>query len=178
MRWSRALVLVAILALLAACGGGGGDGDGNGDDGDGATQSEPAEATPDDENDDGGGDDGDDDGDDGNGDDDGGSTGSFDLDRAFEILTPPSGTELSKTTAEGIIFAAWDSDDDFDSLRSFYEDAIDEAGFEVITTTEAQGGIAWVVGVDDGSGVGGSISLFPASDGSGTQISVTIGEEG
>lgn len=177
MRWSRALVLVAILALLAACGGGGGDGDGNGDDGDGATQSEPAEATPDDENDDGG-DDGDDDGDDGNGDDDGGSTGSFDLDRAFEILTPPGGTELSKTTAEGIIFAAWDSDDDFDSLRSFYEDAIDEAGFEVITTTEAQGGIAWVVGVDDGSGVGGSISLFPASDGSGTQISVTIGEEG
>ena len=175
MRWSRALVLVAILALLAACGGGGGDGDGNGDDGDGATQSEPAEATPDDENDDGGGDDG---GDDGNGDDDGGSTGSFDLDRAFEILTPPGGTELSKTTAEGIIFAAWDSDDDFDSLRSFYEDAIDEAGFEVITTTEAQGGIAWVVGVDDGSGVGGSISLFPASDGSGTQISVTIGEEG
>ena len=178
MRWSRALVLIAILALLAACGGGGGGGggDGNGEDGDGAAQSEPAEATPED----GGGDDGDGDDGDGGGDDgdDGGSTGSFDLDRAFEILTPPSGTELSKTTAEGIIFAAWDSDDDFDSLRSFYEDAIDEAGFDVITTTEAQGGIAWVVGVDDGSGVGGSISLFPASDGSGTQISVTIGEEG
>ena len=158
--WSRS------LPLLAACGGGGGSGDdGDGDDGGGTTQSEPAEATPEDGGGDGGG------GDDG-------STGSFDLDRAFEILTPPSGTELSKTTAEGIIFAAWDSDDDFESLRSFYEDAIDEAGFEVITTTEAQGGIAWVVGLDDGSGVGGSISLFPASDGSGTQISVTIGEEG
>jgi hypothetical protein len=166
MRRTRALPLVAILTLLAACGGGGGGGDdGDGDDGGGTTQSEPAEATPEDGGGDGGG------GDDG-------STGSFDLDRAFEILTPPSGTELSKTTAEGIIFAAWDSDDDFDSLRSFYEDAIDEAGFEVITTTEAQGGIAWVVGLDDGSGVGGSISLFPASDGSGTQISVTIGEEG
>lgn len=165
MRWSRALVLIAILALLTACGGGGGGGNGgdNGDGGGDTTQSEPAEATPDD----GGGDDGDD---------GGGSTGSFDLERAFEILTPPSGTELSKTTAEGVIFAAWDSDDDLDSLRSFYEDAISEAGFEVITTTEAQGGIGWVVAVDDDSGVGGSISLFPASDGSGTQISVTVGE--
>lgn len=166
MRWSRAMVLIAILALLAACGGGGGggDGDGNGGDGDsnGTTQSEPAAG----------------DGEDGDGGEGGGSTGSFDLDRAFEILTPPGGTELSKTTAEGIIFAAWETDDDFDSLRSFYEGAIDEAGFEVITTTEAQGGIAWVVAEPGGSGVGGSISIFPASDGSGTQISVTIGEGG
>ena len=178
MRWSRALVLIAILALMAACGGAGDGGDdgGDGGDGEGATQSEPADAsTPGDGgSEDGNGDGGDDGGDDG----DGGSTGSFDLDRAFELLTPPNGTDLSKTTAEGIIFAAWDTDDDFDSIRSFYEDAIDEAGFEVITTTEAQGGIAWVVGLDDGSGVGGSISIFPASDGSGTQISVTIGEEG
>lgn len=172
MRWSRALPLIAILALLTACGGGGGNGDdGNGDDGDdgnGTAQSEPAEATPED----GGGDDG------GGGDDDGddGSNGSFDLEAAFERLTPPGGTELSKTTAQGVIFAAWDTDEDLDSLRDFYEDAIGDVGFEVIQTTEAQGGIAWIVGVDDDSGIGGSISVFPASDGSGTQVSVTIGE--
>jgi len=173
MRWTQALAVILVMLLVAACGGGSGNGGDNG--GDSGGESQPA--------DDGGGDDGgesqpaDDGGDDGGGD-DGGQTGSFDLDHAFEVLTPPNATELSKTTAQGVIFAAWDTDESLDSLRSFYEDAMDELGLEVITTTEAQGGIAWVVTDGGDSGNGGSISIFPASDGSGTQVSVTIGEGG
>jgi hypothetical protein len=178
MRWTQALAVIVIVLLVAACGGGGNGngGDGGGDNG---GESQPADG--------GGGDDGGGDGggesqpaDDGGGDDgggDGGQTGSFDLDHAFEVLTPPNATEISKTTAQGVIFAAWDTDESLDSLRSFYEDAFDELGLEVITTTEAQGGIAWVVAESEGSSTGGSISIFPASDGTGTQVSVTIGEE-
>jgi hypothetical protein len=155
---------------VAACGGGSGDGNG-GDDGggsqaagngdDGGEGSQPA-------------------GNDGNGDDgggaDGGGSGSLDVDEVFATLTPPNATELSKTTTAGVIFAAWESDDSFDSLRSFYEDAIADSGLQIIQTTEAQGGIAWVVAEDDTGNFGGTISIFPASDGSGTQISVTVGE--
>lgn len=181
MRWSQSLVVVVLLLLLAACGGGGGGGNGGddggesqaaGDGGDGGNESQPA----------GGGDDGGGEsqpaggGDGGGGDGGGGQTGSFDLEAAFDTLTPPNATEISKTTAEGVIFAAWDSSDSLDSLRSFYEGAMNDLGMEVITTTEAQGGIAWVMADGGGSGIGGSISLFPASDGSGTQVSVTIGE--
>lgn len=155
------VVLLSLLAVLSACGGSSGDsGSQESDDGgSGASQAEETQPATDD------GDGGDD-----------GSTGSFDLDRAFEALTPPNADELTKTTADGIIFAAWDTDESFDSLRSFYEDAMDDLGLEVVTTTEAQGGIAWAATDGDDSGVGATISIFPASDGSGTQVSVTIGE--
>lgn len=160
MRWSRYLLALALALLVVACGspaettdGGDGGGDGNG-----TQESEPEETS------------GDGDGGGGNG------SGSLDVDRVFEILTPDNATELSKTTAGGLIFAAWDSDESFDSLRSFYEGAINEAGLDIFSTTEAQGGIAWTVAEDEQGTFGGSISLFPASDGSGTQISVTIGD--
>jgi hypothetical protein len=170
MRWTQVLAALLIVLLVAACGGGSGDGNG-GDDGggsqaagngdDGGEGSQPA-------------------GNDGNGDDgggaDGGGSGSLDVDEVFATLTPPNATELSKTTTAGVIFAAWESDDSFDSLRSFYEDAIADSGLQIIQTTEAQGGIAWVVAEDDTGNFGGTISIFPASDGSGTQISVTVGE--
>jgi hypothetical protein len=75
-----------------------------------------------------------------------------------------------------VIFAAFESDESFESLRGFYEDAIEEAGLQIFSTTEAQGGVAWTVAESEGSTFGGAISIFPASDGSGSQISVTIGE--
>lgn len=165
MRWSRALVLIAILALLAACGGGGGgeDGDGNGDDG--TTQSEPAEASaappPDDDE----------------GDDDGGNGDAGDAEAAFERLTPPNADEVSKTTASGLIFAGFTTPDSVDSLTSFYEDAFNDLGLEILTTTEAADGITWFVGTDENaSEFGGVVSVIPATDGGqGTTVSVQIG---
>lgn len=166
MRWTRALVLIAILALLAACGGGGSgesagdDGDGNGN---GTSQSEPAEASaappPDD--------------DDGNG--NGGNAG--DAEEAFARLTPPNAAEVSKTTASGVIFGAFTTPDSVDSLTSFYEDAFDDLGLQILTTTETAGGISWFVGTDENaSEFGGVVSVIPATDGGeGTTVSVQIG---
>jgi hypothetical protein len=168
MRWTRALVLIAILALLAACADGG-PGESAGDDGDGigdgTSQSEPAEAPaappPDDDDDNGNG---------GNG-----SVG--DAEEAFERLTPPNADEVSKTTAGDVIFAGFTTPDSMDSLRSFYEDAFSDLGLQILTTTEAAGGITWFVGTDENaSEFGGVISVIPATDGgSGTTVSVQIG---
>ena len=162
MGWSRGLAALVLMMLVTVACGSPAATDGGDNGGDGTGESQPAEPTPAD----GGGDDGG----------DGNGSGSLDLDRVFEILTPDNATELSKTSASGIIFAAWDSDESFDSLRSFYENAIDEAGLQIISTTEAQGGIAWAIAENEEGSFGGTVSLFPASDGSGTQISVTIGE--
>ncbi len=173
MRVPRALAALLILVLIAACGGGQAGDSSGGDDNGSDTESTAPEP--------GGGSESSDDG--GNGgtepSDDGGNGGSsHDLDAIFATLTPPNSTELSKTTTQGVIFAAWDSTDNFDSLRSFYEDAIADTGLQIVQTTEAQGGIAWVIAEDDTGNFGGTVSIFPASDGSGTQVSVTVGEGG
>ena len=164
MRWSRALALCALMTLfVAACSSPTASDGGNGDDG-GTAQSEPAEPSQDD----GGGDDG------GGG--GGGGGGTDDAAQAFERLTPPNAEELTKTEASGVIFAAFDTTESIDSLTSFYEDAFSDLGLQIITTTESGGVISWIFGNDDtASTFGGAISAFPASDGSGTQVSVQVG---
>ena len=166
MRWSRALTAFALMTLfVAACGSPAASNGGNGD-GNGTEQSEPAEASQDDGGGGGGG------GDSGGG----GGGGSDDAAQAFETLTPPNANELTKTEAGGVIFAAFDTTDSIDSLTSFYEDAFSDLGLQIISTTEAQGGISWIFGNDDSASTfGGAISVFPASDGSGTQVSVQVG---
>ena len=161
MRWSRALIALALLTLfVAACSSPAASNGGNGG-GDDSEQSEPAETSQDDGGGDGGG---------------GGGSGSGDADQAFETLTPPNSTELTKTSAGGVIFAAFDTTESIDSLTSFYEDAISDAGLRILTTTESGGGISWIIGNDENASTfGGAISVFPASDGSGTQVSVQVG---
>lgn len=177
MRVPRALAALLILVLIAACGGGQAGDSSGGDDNGSDTESTAPEPGGGNESSDDGGNGGTEPSDDG-GNGGGGGGSSHDLDEIFATLTPPNSTELSKTTAQGVIFAAWDSSDSFDSLRSFYEDAIADTGLQIIQTTEAQGGIALVIAEDDTGNFGGTVSIFPASDGSGTQVSVTVGEGG
>jgi hypothetical protein len=156
------------MLMVAACGSpaatdGGNGGDDSGDD---AAQTEPAEPTPAD----GGGDDG-------GGDDGGGGGSAGDADAAFERLTPPNADEVTKTTASGVIFAAFTSPDSVETLTSFYEDAFNDLGLMILTTTETADGISWFVGTDENaSEFGGVISVVPATDGgSGTTVSIQIG---
>ena len=167
MRWSRTLIAPALMVLLVACGGAGGSA-GDGDGGSDSEQSQAPEATAPATNDDGGGG-----GDDGGGD-DGGGTGSVDLDGVYDTLTPPNSTETSKTSADGIIFAVLESSDSIDSLKSFYEGAIPDAGLKIFSTTEAQGGFAWTIAESEASDFGGAVSIYPSGTGS-TIVSVTIG---
>jgi hypothetical protein len=160
-----------MLFVVVACSSPGASTGGGDDGGNGSEQSQAAESTPtpDATSDDGGGS-----GDDGGS---GGGTGDADVDEVYAKLTPPNATEITKTTTGGVIFAAWDSSDSLESLQSFYEDAFDDADLTVVSTTQAQGGYAWVVARGEDSNFGGAVSIFPASDGSGTQVSITIGAE-
>ncbi len=166
MRWPRAMVLMAILALLAACGGNG-PGDDDPDDGDtasqAAAQSEPTEASAAPPPDDGGGDDG------------GGDDG--DAGEAFERLTPPNAAEVTKTTSAGVIYAAFTTPDSVESLTSFYEDAFNDLGLQILTTTETAGGVSWFVGTDENaSEFGGVVAAIPNTDGGpGSTVTVQIG---
>jgi hypothetical protein len=173
MRWTQALAVLVILLLVAACGGGGsGDGndgddggesqaagDGNGDDGDGGDESQPA--------DDGDGDDGD--GDDGNG------SGTGDLDELVDMLTPPNSTESTRTTAEGVVFVGWESTDSPESLEGFYENAIGDTGFSIISRTSAEGSFSWIFGMEDGSSDGGVVTVAPGPDGTGSTVVIQVG---
>ena len=171
MRWTRALVLIAILALLAACGGGGSgesagdDGDGNGN---GTSQSEPAEASaappPDD--------DGDGDGDDG----DGGGPNTADLEELLDTFEPPNGTEVSRTSADNFLFVIFTSTDDADSLADFYENAIADAGFDTVSRSESDGVYSWIFGEGTDSSFGGVIGIGPSTDGGpGSSVSIQLG---
>lgn len=161
MRWSRTFVAPFLIVVAVACSSPGGSTGGDG--GDGPTDApEPTAASTD-----GGGGGGDDGG--------GGNSGSMDLDAVFEQLTPPNASETSKTAAEGIIFAVFESTDSIESLRSFYESAIPDSGLQIFSTTEAQGGYAWTIAESEGSSFGGAVSIYPSGSGSGTAVSVTIG---
>ena len=159
MRWSRTFVAPFLIVVAVACSSPGGDTGGDGGNGSEPTDApEPTAAA-----------------DDGSGGGGGGGTGSVDLDAAFETLTPPNSSETTKTAAEGIIFAVFESTDSIDSLRSFYEGAIAEAGLQIFSTTEAQGGYSWTIAESEGSSFGGAVSIYPSGSGSGTAVSVTIG---
>lgn len=158
MRWSRTFAAPFLIVVAVACSspGGGTGGDGGGD---GSEQSDAPEPTAAATAGTGGG----------------GGTGSGDLNAVFETLTPPNSSETTKTAAEGIIFAVFESTDSIDSLRSYYEGAIADAGLQIFSTTEAQGGYAWTIAESEGSSFGGAISIYPSGTGSGTAVSVTIG---
>lgn len=167
MQWSRTLVLpVMLLLLLAACGAPATtDGNGNGDD---ESQAAAATATPEAEESEDDGANGEGDGNGGNGSVDG------DLEQLAEDLTPPNTTETSRTTAGGIIFLLWESTDSPEEVADWYEDAIADAGLEVISRTSTQGAFSFFFGLEDGSDLGGVVSITPSGNGSG--VGLQIGE--
>jgi hypothetical protein len=179
MRWSRTLVLVALLVLIAACGSPAAttDGDGNGGD-DGTEQSEAAQPTATPDSSDGGGDDGG--GDDGGGDDGGGDgPSSGDLEGVLNGLVPPNSTQIQRTDADNIIFVIYESSDSPESLADHYPDAIADTGMEVISTTSAGGSYSWLFAENESSSFGGAVSVGPAADGgSGSSVSVQVSNGG
>jgi hypothetical protein len=162
MRWSRALIAALFVLAVAACSSPpASDPDDNPDDG--GSSNPPAASQAAASEDDGG---------------NGGNGGNGgDAEAAFQRLTPPNAEEVTKTTASGVIFAAFTTPDSVESLTSFYEDAFDDLGLQILTTTETSGGISWFVGTDENaSEFGGVVSAIPATDGgSGSTVSVQIG---
>ena len=163
MRWSRALVAAIFVLAVAACSSptasSGPDDNGNGN---GGSSNPPASQGAPQSQDDGNG---------GNGG-NGGNAG--DADAVFNALIPPNSTELSKTTASGTFFATYSSTDSVESLTNYYQSAIPGTGMEIFSTTNAQGGTAWIFAEDEGSSFGGSGSVYPNTDGGGSSVIITV----
>jgi len=103
----------------------------------------------------------------------GSSGGSDEVEAVANQLIPPNSTEQSKTTAEGTWFAIYLSTDSVDSLKSYYQSAIANAGQKIFSTTTIQGGVSYVFAKDESGGFGGSINIYPNGDGK-TAVQVTV----
>lgn len=162
MRWSRALVAAMFVLAVAACSSpAASSGDGNGDgNGNGGSSNPPASQAAPQSQDDGG---------------NGGNGGN--ADDVFNALIPPNSTEVSRTTAGGTFFATFTSTDSIESLTDHYESAIPGTGMEIFSTTSAQGGTAWIFADSEGSSFGGSVSVFPNTDGGGSAVTVTVSSD-
>ncbi len=158
MRWTRALAPFMIAILVTACGGSSGATDDNGGNG----PASEAAGTPEPDPTEGNG---------GNG----GNGGGGDLEQLARDLTPPSSSETSRTTVEGVIFLSFDSSDSPDSLEGFYENAIGGAGLDIISRTSAEGSYSWIFTDSDDENFGGVVSVGPGADGSGSIVIVQVG---
>ena len=161
MRWSRALVAAIFVLAVAACSSpassSGPDDNGNGN---GGSSNPPASQGAPASQDDGG---------------NGGNGGNAgDADAVFNALIPPNSTELSKTTASGTFFATYSSTDSVESLTNYYQSAIPGTGMEIFSTTNAQGGTAWIFAETEGSSFGGSVSVYPNTDAGGSSVIITV----
>jgi hypothetical protein len=152
-----AVTMLALALVLAACGGSS-PGASSGDDG--SKQSAAASVAESSSTDGNGGDKSS----------EGPATG--DAESIADALTPPSATETSRTTSGGLILVTYESTDSFDSLTSFYEGAMRDAGLNVTSTTTADGGANWTFDADD---VSGSVTLVEggASNG-GVAVAISI----
>lgn len=162
MTMVRGIALVFLLVFTAACGSPGASQSASGTQGTSATASEstsatesqaaePSSAPPT----------------------TGGDTG--DLDALVQKLTPPNASEISKTSAQGGAYVAWESTDSVDSLKGFYEKAIKDAGMTVFSTTTTSGVLSWIFAKEEGSSFGGSVTVAPSSSGgSGSSVIVAV----
>jgi hypothetical protein len=160
MRLARAFLLPVLAILIISCSSPAattGDGDGNG-----SQESVAPEATV--AGEDGGG---------GGG--EGGGGGDADIEQIAEGLTPPNSSETSRTTAGGVIFVTYTSTDSPDTLKSFYENAISETGWPVISTTSAEGSHSWIFAESETSSNAGVVSVGPGTDGSGSTVAIQVG---
>ena len=166
MRWSLAVLTVILMLVVAACGGqpagsSGGNGDG---DGDGGSSTAPAASV-----DDGNGD--------GDGDGDGNGDGDGDVGALLDELTPDDADEINRTEAAGTVTVTWTSPRSPEEWVSHYDSVIEDAGMVVITRSSSEGTTGWLFAEDDSSSFGGSVTVTPGADGSGSQITIFVAPE-
>lgn len=105
-----------------------------------------------------------------------GGGGSTDLGSLVDAFKPPNSTQTVRTDATDAVFVAYTSTDSPDSLKSFYENAIKNAGMNIISTTSAGGSTSWIFTKAGDESFGGSVALGAGPDGTGSSVSITLGK--
>ena len=104
-----------------------------------------------------------------------GGNAEGDVDEMIARLEPPNATEVSRFSSSDGVVIAWESSDSVDSVKGFYDDAIEDAGLTVYGTTDVQGTHSWVISEESGTGYNGSVTIGPSSTGNGTSVSALLG---
>ena len=93
------------------------------------------------------------------------------VDEIVVLLVPPSSTEANRITSPTYSTFEYESTESIDALRSFYEDAFADAGWEVFwTDTYRESGTYWDINLPDGRRL--TVSVNPAESGSGTTAEI------
>jgi hypothetical protein len=102
---------------------------------------------------------------------------SGDVKALADALKPPNATQTFTSEASGLVTTIYASTDSADSLKSFYDGAIADAGMKVISTSTdtTTSTTAIVFASEDNATFGGSIAISPDPSGSGTNVSVIVG---
>jgi hypothetical protein len=104
-----------------------------------------------------------------------GGNAEGDVDEMVNRLQPPNGTETSRFSSSDGVVISWESGDSVDSVKEFYDSAIEDAGLNVYGTQSAAGTHSWVISEDSGNGYSGSVTIGPSSSGNGTSVSALLG---
>jgi hypothetical protein len=106
----------------------------------------------------------------------GGQGGTTDLNALADKLTPPNATQTATYPTDTTIGIDYSSSDSLDTLKSFYDTAISDAGFTVASKIEGvAGSITWYIAND--AGVGGYVTVDADPSGNGTQVTVALGPQ-
>jgi hypothetical protein len=90
-------------------------------------------------------------------------------------LVPPNSSELVKTTTDTYWYVTYDSTDSPETLKSYYEGQIPTTGLKIISTTSTGGSYVWVITRDESGNFGGSVTVAPSENGSGSSVIVAVG---
>jgi hypothetical protein len=107
----------------------------------------------------------------------GGTTGSAaeDAAKVGEQLVPPNSTEQVKTTTDTYWYVTYESTDSPETLKTHYESQIPKTGLQIISTTTANGSYSWAIARDESGAFGGSVTVAPSGNGSGSAVIVAVG---
>jgi hypothetical protein len=92
-----------------------------------------------------------------------GGGGSANLDELEDELTPPDSNETSRFDVPGGAAISFQTASSMDELRSFYADAFDDLGLEVVTSDAGDSGVSWVFS-NTSQEFGGSVVVAPSGD--------------
>lgn len=102
--------------------------------------------------------------------------GTSDLGPIVDALVPPNSSQTVRTDAADAVFVSYASTDSQDSLKSFYENAIKNAGMTIVSTTSTGDAVSWIFTKDGDSSFGGSVTVGPGANGTGSQVTITLGK--
>jgi hypothetical protein len=89
--------------------------------------------------------------------------GSASLDELEDQLTPPDSSETSRFDVPGGAAISFQTSASMAELRSFYGDAFDDLGLEVVTSDAGDSGVSWVFS-NTSEEFGGSVVIAPSAD--------------